>query len=300
MQYGEKHLSNLPLTVCYPSYVELIKNAYKNSTVIQDAIQDVENAQAVSEVPIISDIEQASIPEGGLAEREIATAKAQISVPLLREFLIDHFKDRELRDFCHDYFREVDEEFTNTMRKSDKVEYLIEYCKRHEKMPNLLAALAGIRQEQYETHFGKELLPQVLPQYFEPSTVSVPSGRDNKLIFISYAHEDSKDAHKLALDLNNNGWRIWIAPESIQPGEKWSGAINRGLEECGIFIVVLTKNSVTSSWVVDETNVAIDMEHHNHQLLFIPVEFESCNIPPLWKAYQSISFNDYKLGLILY
>lgn len=45
------------------------------------------------------------------------------------------------------------------------------------------------------------------------------------------------------------GWRAWIAPESILPGEKWAPAINRGLEEGGVFVVALTPAAVKPSWV---------------------------------------------------
>ena len=38
-------------------------------------------------------------------------------------------------------------------------------------------------------------------------------------------------------------------------------AINRELEESGIFVLVLTPAALASSWVHDETNVAIEMEH---------------------------------------
>jgi hypothetical protein len=52
-----------------------------------------------------------------------------------------------------------------------------------------------------------------------------------KQVFISHATEDEQFAHRLADDLQRLGLRIWIAPESIRPGEGWVRAIERGLAE---------------------------------------------------------------------
>lgn len=215
---------------------------------------------------------------------------ADYQIQEVRSFLIDHFDDTEINRFCHDYFREVSSDFTNAMTKSQKAENLIEYCERHEKIPDLHLALNQERAEQYVRHFGAALLPE------KQNEELFPAGRDAQLVFISYAYEDTEIAHKLAGDLEKDGWRIWIAPDSILPGEKWPEAINRGLDHCSRFIVVLTKTSVYSSWVKDETNVAIGLEHEN-KLLFFPLEFENCNPPSLWTTYQFISFRMYDSGL---
>jgi hypothetical protein len=113
--------------------------------------------------------------------------------------------------------------------------------------------------------------------------------RDARQVFISHAHQDAEFAHRLAGDLRERGWRVWIAPESIRPGEKWVEAINRGLEECGAFLIVLTPSAVRSQWVKDETNVAIEFEHEG-RMRFVPLELERCSLPPLWRAFQRIPF----------
>ena len=53
------------------------------------------------------------------------------------------------------------------------------------------------------------------------------------------------------------------APESVAAGEKWAEAINRGLEECGIFVVALTPAAVASAWVKTETSIAIELAHRH-------------------------------------
>ena len=98
-----------------------------------------------------------------------------------------------------------------------------------------------------------------------------PAGRDPRQIFISHAHQDADFAHRLAADLDSAGWRAWIAPESIQPGEKWVEAIGRGLDGSGVFVVALTPAAVASNWVRNETNAAIELEIRG-EVHFIPLD----------------------------
>jgi hypothetical protein len=107
-------------------------------------------------------------------------------------------------------------------------------------------------------------------------------------VFISHAHEDAEFAHRLAADLREAGWRVWITPDSIKPSEKWVPAINRGLEDSGVFVVALTHAAVQSGWVKTETNLAIKLQHQG-EMRFIPMEVADCRIPLLWTAYQRVS-----------
>ena len=107
-------------------------------------------------------------------------------------------------------------------------------------MPNLLAALERDRPDQYRKRFGSGGRRNPVPR-------ATAARRDPRQVFISHAHEDAEFAHRLAADLAARGWRVWIAPDSIRPGEKWVDAINRGLEECGVFLVALTPAAVHPS-----------------------------------------------------
>jgi hypothetical protein len=97
--------------------------------------------------------------------------------------------------------------------------------------------------------------------------------------------------------LTRLGAKVWISPESINPGESWVDAINRGLEESSHMVVLLTPAAVESKWVKMETNVAISMELDD-KIQVIPLDVEPCKTPPLWNSYQMISFRqDYETGL---
>lgn len=213
------------------------------------------------------------------------TDSSQPSSAGIRQALLKSFSDQGLTTLCFDYFRDVYDVFSTGTTKEQKIQILIEHCVRRELIPNLLAAIQRSQAEQHPARF-----PAARP---EPAKYE----RDPRQIFISHAHQDAAFAHCLAEDLRKKGWRAWIAPESIHPGEKWVEAINRGLDESGVFVLVLTPKAVQSAWVKDETNVAIEYQHEGH-LRFIPPEVERCTVPPLWRAYQRISFQShYQDGL---
>jgi len=118
-----------------------------------------------------------------------------------------------------------------------------------------------------------------------------------KQVFISHAKEDAQFAHRLADDLRRMGVQVWIAPESIRPGESWVDAIERGLGESSHTVVVLTPKALKSRWVKKETGVAIAQERKG-RIQVIPLDVEPCAVPLLLSSYQMVSFrHDYDAGL---
>ncbi|RMG73186.1 MAG: toll/interleukin-1 receptor domain-containing protein, partial [Chloroflexi bacterium] len=206
----------------------------------------------------------------------------------IRQFISTYFNDNELGTFCFDYFPEVQREFTNGMVFSAKVMLLIGYCQRRGLWPNLLANLAAERAEPFAEMFHEVEAVPPLPEVHP---------RDPRRVFISHAHEDAELAQRLAADLEAEGWPVWIAPDSILPGEKWVTAVSRGLDECGVFVLLLTPHAVASRWVRHETDVAVELEQEGEMRL-IPLQVEACRIPALWRAYQRIPFRGgYAAGL---
>ena len=203
----------------------------------------------------------------------------------IRRFLVDTFGDEDLKTLCFDYFRDVYDDFTTGMTKGQMIQLLIERCVRRDTLANLEAALRAERPDQYVKQFGAPTPPPV------PSAIPAeiaPAGRDPRQVFISHAHQDAEFAHRLAADLDSAGWRAWIAPESIQPGEKWVEAIGRGLDGSGVFVVALTPAAVASNWVRNETNAAIELEIRG-EARFIPLDVATCTAPTLWNVYQRVS-----------
>ena len=204
----------------------------------------------------------------------------------LRQFIKEHFGPEDLNDLLFDYFRSVHEDLTPGMTKRQHTSLLLEFCSKHNQMPNLLAAVKNMRPFfQLDDYVQRQKAPAAAPPTPAPIT------RDPHQIFISHAHQDAEMARRLADDLESFGCKIWMAPDNIRPGEKWAEAINRGLEESGVFLLLLSPEAVVSRWVQTETNVAIELNHEKEMQLF-PLLVRDCRVPVLWRAYQYISLHD--------
>lgn len=209
----------------------------------------------------------------------------------LRQFINDHFGPEDLRTFLFDYFRSVYDDLTDGLTKSKQISLLLEYCHKHKKFPDLLAAIERERSFfQADDYVQGETVPTAAPQ------PPVSTTRNPHQFFISHTHEDAETAQRLANDLRSFGCKIWMAPDSIQPGEKWAEAIGRGLEESGVFLLLLSPEAIASSWVRTETNAAIELNHNGEMRLF-PLLLRNCKVPILLRTYQHISLQDgYKQG----
>jgi len=74
-------------------------------------------------------------------------------------------------------------------------------------------------------------------------------------IFISYSHKDKAYVHKLQDALQNEGFDVWI-DDRIDYGMQWPKVIQDKLDDCAIFIVVISENSYESDWVQNEVSRA--------------------------------------------
>lgn len=70
-------------------------------------------------------------------------------------------------------------------------------------------------------------------------------------IFISYSHKDTEYAHRLAAVLQDKGFAVWI-DERLDYGSQWPHEIQKQLDSCYAFIVIMSPRSFASEWVQSE------------------------------------------------
>ncbi len=76
-------------------------------------------------------------------------------------------------------------------------------------------------------------------------------------IFISYAKNNSETAFKICDILESSGFKCWIAPRDILPGETWGKAIISGINSCRLMIMVFSEDSNQSVQVLREIERAV-------------------------------------------
>ena len=209
--------------------------------------------------------------------------------PEIRKFVVDHFDHADLDLLIADYFVAYRAKEIPGLGLEKRAQNLIDYCGKTEQLANLEAALQTKHPGLYKAAFGALQVAPVARR-----------ARDPQKCFISHASKDAEFAQQLRLDLQVAGASVWIAPDSIEPGEIWMRAIERGLKECGVFVCVLTSNALESEWVKSETEIAIALAKSGEMRIFV-LMVEACKASELsiWLTrYQHIGFIDrYAAGL---
>jgi serine/threonine-protein kinase len=212
-----------------------------------------------------------------------------LSLVDIHRFILDTFNEEEFEQMCFAYLGDVKSSLSSNWAFAKQVRELILYCQRSGAMDNLLVALQKERPQPYTLRFA--------PIVIAPVTSTAVVVRNSHQVFISHSYLDAEFAHRLASDLTKQGWQVWIAPDSIRPGEKWIAAIERGLDESGVFLAILTPGANTSTWVKSETESAIELEHEGAIRLF-PLMVQPCSVRTTLRAYQRVSFlESYQSGL---
>ncbi len=75
-------------------------------------------------------------------------------------------------------------------------------------------------------------------------------------VFISHSTLDKRIADHICTYLEEQGIKCWIAPRDIPPGSEWAVSINNAISEVKVMIIVYGKNTLASTQVPKEMNLA--------------------------------------------
>lgn len=78
-------------------------------------------------------------------------------------------------------------------------------------------------------------------------------------IFISYAHRNEREVHRIIQRIQAEGCRVWY-DEGIDPGTEWADNIAERVVNCDWFFAFVTQEYLESSNCLDELNFARDKE----------------------------------------
>ncbi len=101
-------------------------------------------------------------------------------------------------------------------------------------------------------------------------------GQANELYscFISHSSKDVEFAERLLADLRTKGVRCWFAPEDLKIGDKFRSRIDEAIGEFDRLLLILSQHSITSSWVEDEVEAALERERRENRLVLFPVRLD--------------------------
>ncbi len=105
--------------------------------------------------------------------------------------------------------------------------------------------------------------------------------------FISYSHQDINFARQLHADLVRKGVRCWFAPENMRSGRKVREQIDQALGEHNKLLLVLSENSMRSSWVEYEILRARERELRDNRRLLFPIALVPFDVLIEWELFCS-------------
>lgn len=73
-------------------------------------------------------------------------------------------------------------------------------------------------------------------------------------VFITHSHHDIEFARRLSSDLAARSVEVWFEDTSLRGGERLAEEINRGLAWCDVYIPIITRAALASTWCWEEMN----------------------------------------------
>lgn len=94
--------------------------------------------------------------------------------------------------------------------------------------------------------------------------------------FISYSSKDDDFAQRLYADLQCEHVRCWFAPEDLKIGDKFRPRIDEAIRLYDKLLLVLSENSIHSSWVEKEVETAFEKERkQDGKTVLFPIRLDN-------------------------
>ena len=103
--------------------------------------------------------------------------------------------------------------------------------------------------------------------------------------FISYSRKDIEFTRKIVDHLNAKDIDVWVDWEGIPPSTEWMQQIQKGIEEAGAFVFIVSPDSAVSKVCAEEVTLAVK----NGKRL-IPVIYHDVDAPDVPDAIKPLNW----------
>ncbi|MBO9499537.1 MAG: toll/interleukin-1 receptor domain-containing protein [Novosphingobium sp.] len=98
-------------------------------------------------------------------------------------------------------------------------------------------------------------------------------------IFLSHSHKDKPFVRRLAGDLQKRGVRVWVDEAEMLIGDSLIGKIGEAIDTMDFVGAILSENSVKSTWVNRELDIALNHEIAGRRVKVLPLVIDDCAMP---------------------
>ena len=98
-------------------------------------------------------------------------------------------------------------------------------------------------------------------------------------VFVSYASEDRPIASRLARELSEQGYVVWLDTWELLSGHTISDEVYKGITGSQFTVILLSAHSCRSEWVQEEFTAALMTEIETRQVVVLPVKVGECEMP---------------------
>lgn len=113
-----------------------------------------------------------------------------------------------------------------------------------------------------------------------------------KEIFLSHSSTYRVIATEIAEKIRKNSIPVWFSQTNIIGAQQWHEEIGKALRRCDWFIVLLSNDSVHSTWVKREMLYALTHKQYENHIL--PIYIEDCDAEELSWTINLIEYIDMK------
>lgn len=154
IQSALKHLQNANLTGYFEEMDKVVPDAMRHTFNTHKGVfiagQAPWNFHQQLEV-FAGEVNKGLVSPAAIQNPVVSTPK-NYKLPNIRKLLVEGLSDTDLMTLCQDYFPEVYNAFGDSQSRAQKVNALLDYCKRRLKFEELLHQLEAQYPEQYALH----------------------------------------------------------------------------------------------------------------------------------------------------
>lgn len=113
-----------------------------------------------------------------------------------------------------------------------------------------------------------------------------------KEVFLSHSSRDRQFASEVAEVIRRHGIPVWYSETNIVGAQEWHDEIGAALQRCNWFVVILSPNSMKSTWVKNELLFALN--HHQYKNKIVPILHKNCKYEKLSWTLSNFQIVDFR------